>query len=111
MKINRGEIYIAELTAGQGCEQKGTRPVLVIQNNVGNRYSPTVIVAALTSQIKKALLPTHVEVVDELSRPSIVLLEQMRTLDKTRLRECVGKLSEDKMKEIDRAILISLGCK
>ncbi len=110
MKVLRGEIYMVDLTPTIGSEQSGCRPVLVIQNNVGNRYSPTIIVAAITSQINKALMPTHVELATELSRPSIVLLEQLRTLDKRRLKEKLTTLSREKMKEIDKAILISLGC-
>lgn len=110
MKINRGEIYMVDLKISVGSEQSGYRPVLVIQNDVGNKYSPTVIVAAITSSISKALLPTHVELPGELSKTSIVLLEQMRTLDKSRLKQKVTTLTREKMKEIDRAILVSLGC-
>lgn len=110
MKVSRGDIYMVDLKFAVGSEQSGCRPVLVIQNNVGNRYSPTVIVAAITSQLNKALMPTHVELATELSKPSIVLLEQVRTLDKRRLKEKITTLSREKMDEIDKAILISLGC-
>lgn len=110
-KINRGDIYMADLDTGRGSEQNGLRPVLIIQNNVANKFSPTVIVSAITSKLTKRMLPVHVNLPKELVKSSIVMLEQIRTLDKSRLRECVGRLSEEKMKEVDRAILISLGCK
>ena len=108
--IKRGEIYFAKLD-GNGSEQKGFRPVLVVQNDVGNQYSPTVIVAALTSKSKKKL-PTHISIPCEntqLELDSVVLLEQLRTIDKSRLQWCAGSVSPEKMQEINQAIVISLG--
>lgn len=110
-QVNRGEIYLADLDPIIGCEQGGYRPVLIIQNNVGNRYSPTVIVSAITSRLSKRLLPVHVALPKALVKSSICMLEQIRTLDKSRLRELVGKLSDEDMLKVNRAILISLGCK
>ena len=110
--IKRGEIYFADLSPVVGSEQGGVRPVLVIQNDVGNKFSPTVIVSAITSQLSKAKLPTHIELPSQeysLPKNSVVLLEQIRTLDKRRLKEKISCLDERKMKEINRAILISLG--
>lgn len=110
--IKRGEIYYADLSPVVGSEQGGVRPVLIIQNDVGNRYSPTVIVSAITSQLGKAKLPTHIELPSSqynLPKDSVALLEQIRTLDKRRLKGKLTSLSEAKMKEVDRAILISLG--
>ncbi len=110
--VKRGEIYMADLSPVIGSEQGGVRPVLIIQNNVGNKYSPTVIVTAITSKLGKAKLPTHIELQSEkynLPKDSVVLLEQIRTLDKRRLKEKITSLEEGKMKEINRAILISLG--
>lgn len=110
--IKRGEIYYADLSPVVGSEQGGIRPVLILQNNVGNKYSPTVIVAAITSQCGKTKLPTHIEVTSEecgLTKNSVVLLEQMRTLDKSRLKEKVGELSEQYMHFVDEAIGLSLG--
>ena len=110
--IHRGEIYYADLSPVVGSEQGGVRPVLIIQNDVGNKYSPTVIVSAITSQLGKAKLPTHIELPSgqyNLPKDSVALLEQIRTLDKKRLKNKVTELSENKMKEVDRAILISLG--
>lgn len=111
MKINRGEIYLADLDPVKGSEQGGLRPVLIIQNDVGNRYSPTVVVSAITSRLSKRLLPVHVALPKALVKSSICMLEQIRTLDKSRLRELVGKLSDEDMLKVNRAILISLGCK
>lgn len=111
-QIKRGEIYYADLSPVVGSEQGGVRPVLVLQNDVGNKYSPTVIVTAITSQLGKAKLPTHVELPAEqynLPKNSVALLEQIRTLDKRRLQEKVTKLSQEKMKEVNKALLISLG--
>ncbi len=111
-QIKRGEIYYADLSPVVGSEQGGVRPVLIIQNDVGNKYSPTVIVSAITSQLGKAKLPTHIELSAEsynLPKNSVALLEQIRTLDKKRLREKVTVLSDAKMREVNRAILISLG--
>nr|WP_269635014.1 type II toxin-antitoxin system PemK/MazF family toxin [Thermosinus carboxydivorans] len=110
--VKRGDIYYANLSPVVGSEQGGHRPVLIIQNDVGNKYSPTVIVAAITSQISKAKLPTHVEISAKqfsLDKDSVVLLEQLRTIDKRRLKEKVTHLSEDIMVKVDEAIRISLG--
>ncbi len=111
-QIKRGEIYYADLSPVVGSEQGGVRPVLIIQNDVGNKYSPTVIVSAITSQLGKAKLPTHIELPAEkynLPKNSVALLEQIRTLDKRRLQEKVTTLSPDKMREVNKALLISLG--
>ncbi len=110
--VKRGDIYYADLSPVVGSEQGGLRPVLIIQNDVGNKYSPTVIAAAITSRMGKTKLPTHIDVHAEragLARDSIVLLEQLRTLDKRRLRERLGHLDEEMMHEIDTAIAVSLG--
>lgn len=112
MSIKRGDIYYADLSPVTGSEQGGTRPVLIIQNDIGNQYSPTTIVAAITSQVSKAKLPTHVELECEtcgLDKDSVVLAEQVRTIDKRRLKEKVSTLDEDVMRRIDRALEISLG--
>ena len=110
--VKRGDIYYADLSPVVGSEQGGMRPVLIIQNDVGNKYSPTVIAAAITSRMSKAKLPTHIDVYAAragLSRDSVVLLEQLRTLDKRRLKEKMGHLDEELMQEIDTAIAVSLG--
>ena len=110
--FKRGEIYFADLSPVVGSEQGGVRPVLIIQNNVGNKYSPTVIVSAITSQLSKAKLPTHIELPSSkyhLPKDSVVLLEQIRTLDKRRLKDKISAIDTYNMKEIDKAILISLG--
>ena len=110
--IKRGDIFYADLNPVFGSEQGGIRPVLIVQNDVGNRYSPTVICAAITSQINKAKLPTHVEintVQSTLVRDSVILLEQIRTIDKKRLREKICRLDEKLMTRVDRALSISLG--
>ena len=110
--VKRGELYYADLSPVIGSEQGGVRPVLVVQNDVGNKYSPTVIAAAVTSKIDKAKLPTHIELSAReygLSKDSVVLLEQIRTLDKTRLKERIGQVSADKMRKINEALLVSLG--
>lgn len=112
MSIKRGEIYYADLSPVVGSEQGGTRPVLIIQNDIGNQYSPTTIVAAITSQVTKAKLPTHVELECEhcgLEKDSVVLTEQVRTIDKRRIKEKVSTLGEDVMQKIDHALEISLG--
>ena len=112
MTIKRGELYYADLSPVVGSEQGGIRPVLVVQNDVGNKYSPTVIAAAVTSKINKAKLPTHIELPSEsygLARDSVILLEQIRTLDKRRLKERIGELNDVTMSKVDKAILISLG--
>ena len=110
--IKRGELYYADLSPVVGSEQGGIRPVLVLQNDIGNKYSPTVIAAATTSRLTKAKLPTHIELPGDkncLPKDSVVLLEQIRTIDKTRLKEKIGELPEDVMKEVNNALLISLG--
>ena len=109
--VYRGDIYYADFDGAIGSEQKGIRPVLVLQNDIGNKYSPTVIVAAITSQINKAKLPTHVEISSEeygLNRDSVVLLEQIRTLDKKRLKEKIGHMTDADMKKVDKSLLISI---
>lgn len=111
-EVKRGEVYYADLSPVVGSEQGGIRPVLIVQNDVGNKFSPTVIAAAITSQINKAKIPTHIEVkASEVGLPkdSVVLLEQLRTLDKRRLKEKIGALDIKKMKMVDSALLISLG--
>ncbi len=112
MLVRRGEIYYADLSPVVGSEQGGVRPVLIIQNNVGNRYSPTVIAAAITSRGTKAKLPTHIKLYASdsgLSKDSVVLLEQIRTIDKTRLKEKMGTLSPYDMYKVDEALSISFG--
>ncbi len=112
MTVKRGDIYYADLSPVVGSEQGGIRPVLIVQNDVGNRYSPTVIAAAITSQKEKAKLPTHIEVCGEscgLAKNSIVLLEQIRTIDKKRLKEHMGTLDDSSMSLINRALSISFG--
>lgn len=118
MNIKRGDIYYADLSPVVGSEQGGLRPVLIVQNDVGNRYSPTVIVAAITSRLGKTRLPTHIDVYCGnngaagemgLARDSVILLEQIRTLDKRRLRERIGHLEEDVMREVNDAIQVSFG--
>ena len=109
--IKRGEIYYADLSPVIGSEQGGIRPVLVVQNDVGNRFSPTVIVAAITSQLNKARLPTHIEVNvgPPMTKESVILLEQVRTIDKRRLKEQVGQLDPDIMRRVDSALRVSFG--
>ncbi len=112
MNIRRGDIYYADLSPVVGSEQGGVRPVLIIQNNVGNRFSPTVIAAAITSQNSKANLPTHIRLYADdsgLSKDSVVLLEQIRTLDKKRLKEKMGTLNSSDMYKVDEALSISFG--
>lgn len=112
MEIKRGDIFYADLSPVIGSEQGGVRPVLIIQNDIGNKYSPTVIVAAVTSQINKAKIPTHIELDAKtylLPKDSVLLLEQIRTIDKRRLKDKITSLSTEKMKQVNRAILISLG--
>ena len=111
-EIKRNEIYYTNLSPIKGSEQGGTRPVLIIQNDVGNFHSPTTVVAAITSRQNKAKLPTHVDIqVEGLTKNSIVLLEQVRTIDKTRLTNYVGCLDDETMQKIDRAIVVSFGIK
>ena len=112
MNIKRGDIYYADLSPVVGSEQGGVRPVLIVQNDVGNRYSPTVIAAAITSRQSKTKLPTHIPIEATgcgLSKDSVVLLEQIRTLDKRRLREKMGSVDFDSMKEINQALSVSFG--
>ncbi|MDQ0480734.1 mRNA interferase MazF [Hathewaya limosa] len=112
MIVKRGDIFYADLSPVVGSEQGGIRPVIIIQNDMGNRHSPTVIISAITSQIDKAKLPTHVEISSEeygLNKDSVVLLEQIRTLDKRRLKEKIGHMSDKDMVQVDRALKISVG--
>lgn len=112
MSIKRGEIYYADLSPVVGSEQGGMRPVLIVQNDIGNKYSPTVIAAAITSQREKSKLPTHIELDAEncgLQKNSIVLLEQIRTIDKKRLKERMGVLDNGAMTKIDNALSVSFG--
>ena len=112
LEIKRGDVFYADLSPVVGSEQGGIRPVLIVQNNVGNKYSPTVIVAAITSQINKAKIPTHVELPAEiycLPKDSVVLLEQIRTIDKRRLQGKICSLDQEKMRKVNLALLISLG--
>lgn len=112
MTVKRGDIYYADLSPVVGSEQGGTRPVLIVQNDVGNKYSPTVIAAAITSQKYKTKLPTHISVNAGgcgLQKDSIVLLEQVRTIDKQRLKERMGNLPQEEMEKINRALSVSFG--
>jgi len=110
--IKRGDIFYADLSPVVGSEQGGIRPVLIVQNDVGNKYSPTVIAAAITSQINKAKLPTHIEISAQeygLPKDSVILLEQIRTIDKRRLREKVDHLDDELMEKVNEALIISFG--
>jgi len=110
--IKRGDVFFADLRPVIGSEQGGQRPVLIIQNDIGNRYSPTVICAAITAKISKAKLPTHIEISAEdvgLLKDSVVLLEQVRTIDKSRLKQKLGRLNPELMQKVDHAIAISMG--
>ncbi|MBQ7836411.1 MAG: type II toxin-antitoxin system PemK/MazF family toxin [Clostridia bacterium] len=112
MNIRRGDIYYADLSPVVGSEQGGLRPVLIVQNDIGNKYSPTVIAAAITSKLGKTKLPTHIDVFADkvgLQRDSVVLLEQIRTIDKTRLKEKMGHLDDAVMHRVDEAITVSFG--
>lgn len=112
MVVKRGDIFYADLSPVIGSEQGGTRPVLVVQNDVGNKFSPTVIIAAITSQINKAKLPTHIEISAHdvgLLKDSVILLEQVRTIDKKRLREKIGRLDDEQLAAVDEALGISFG--
>ena len=112
MQVRKGDIFFADLSPVVGSEQGGVRPVLVVQNDIGNRFSPTIIVAAVTSQTNKAKLPTHVPISAEgngLSRDSVVLLEQLRTIDKKRLREHIGTVGTNVIDVVDEALSVSLG--
>jgi mRNA interferase MazF len=111
-RVRRGEIYFADLSPVVGSEQGGVRPVLILQNDVGNQHSPTVIVAAITTRVQKKRLPTHVlltKVETPLAHNSVILLEQVRTIDKQRLQDRIAKIGPQRMKEVDRALKISLG--
>lgn len=111
-QIKRGDIFYADLSPVVGSEQGGLRPVLVVQNNIGNKYSPTIIVAAITSQLSKAKLPTHLSLPAEtfnLPKDSVILFEQLRTIDKRRLKNFVGSLDDRFMKKANEALVISLG--
>jgi mRNA interferase MazF len=110
--IKRGDIFYADLSPVIGSEQGGIRPVLIVQNDIGNKYSPTVIASAITSQINKAKLPTHIELSAKdygLPRDSVILLEQIRTIDKKRLREKIGHLDDELMEKVNEAITVSFG--
>ena len=117
MNIKRGEIYYADLSPVIGSEQGGIRPVLIVQNDVGNKFSPTVIAAAITSKVGKTKLPTHIDVLKGaqgcmemgLARDSVILLEQIRTIDKRRLKERMGHLENDIMRRVDSALYVSFG--
>ena len=112
MAIKRGDVFFADLSPVVGSEQGGTRPVLVIQNDIGHRFSPTVIIAAITAQIQKAKLPTHVEIDAkryDFERDSVILLEQVRTIDKSRLTDKITHLDETLMEQVDQALEISFG--
>ncbi|AXI00282.1 type II toxin-antitoxin system PemK/MazF family toxin [Sporosarcina sp. PTS2304] len=112
MAIKRGDVFFADLSPVVGSEQGGTRPVLIIQNDIGNRFSPTVIVAAITAQIQKAKLPTHVEITAArhgFERDSVILLEQVRTIDKSRLTDKITHLDDTLMKQVDEALQVSFG--
>lgn len=112
MIVKRGDVYFADLSPVVGSEQGGIRPVLIIQNDIGNRFSPTVIVAAITAQIQKAKLPTHVEIDAKkygFERDSVILLEQIRTIDKQRLTDKITQLDEGMMRRVDDALQISTG--
>ncbi len=110
--MKRGDVFFADLSPVVGSEQGGTRPVLIIQNDIGNRFSPTVIIAAITAQIQKAKLPTHVEIDANkygFERNSVILLEQLRTIDKSRLTDRITQLDDELMDKVDEALEISLG--
>ena len=112
MSVKRGDIYYADLSPVVGSEQGGLRPVLIIQNDIGNKYSPTVIAAAITSRLGKTRLPTHIDIYADkvgLAKDSVVLLEQIRTLDKRRLKEKMGHLDDGVMAEVNSAIAVSFG--
>lgn len=112
MQVKRGDIYYADLSPVVGSEQGGIRPVLIIQNDVGNRYSPTVIAAAVTSQLNKSKLPTHIEIDAMkygLPKDSVILTEQIRTIDKRRLKEKIGHVDEELMNSVNDALFVSFG--
>ncbi len=109
--IKRGDLYYADLSPVIGSEQGGVRPVLIVQNNIGNKYSPTIIAAAITSQMNKVKLPTHIEIPAEfgLQKNSVALMEQIRTIDKSRLRDKIGSVDGNVMEKVNSALLVSLG--
>lgn len=110
--VKRGDMYYADLSPVVGSEQGGVRPVLIVQNDIGNKYSPTVIAAAITSQINKAKMPTHIEINASsfgLSKDSVILMEQIRTIDKKRLKERIGHIDDNLMDKVDEALAISFG--
>ncbi|MFC4597378.1 type II toxin-antitoxin system PemK/MazF family toxin [Cohnella hongkongensis] len=112
MIVKRGDVFYADLSPVVGSEQGGVRPVLIIQNDIGNRFSPTVIIAAITAQIQKAKLPTHVEIEAKthgMERDSVILLEQIRTIDKQRLTDKITHLDDETMNKVDDALQISVG--
>ena len=112
MAVKRGDVFFADLSPVVGSEQGGVRPVLILQNDIGNRFSPTVIVAAITAQIEKAKLPTHIEIDAKkygFDRDSVILLEQLRTIDKQRLTDKITHLDRAMMRKVDEALRISLG--
>lgn len=112
MSVRRGDIFYADLSPVVGSEQGGLRPVLIVQNDVGNKYSPTVIAAAITSKMSKTHLPTHIDIYADkvgLQKDSVILLEQIRTIDKRRLKEKMGHLNDTEMRAVDNAISISFG--
>lgn len=112
MTVKRGDIFYADLSPVVGSEQGGVRPVLIVQNDIGNKYSPTIIAAAITSKINKAKMPTHIELsanVYGLNKDSVILLEQIRTIDKRRLREKIGRLDSEIMRRVDKALFVSFG--
>jgi len=112
LSIKKGDLYFADLSPVMGSEQGGVRPVLVVQNNVGNKFSPTIIVAAITSKKNKSPIPTHVEIAADgngLAKNSVILLEQLRTIDKQRLKERIGSIDKTRLPEVNEALSISLG--
>ena len=114
MAVKRGDIFYADLSPVVGSEQGGIRPVLIVQNDIGNKYSPTVIAAAITSQINKAKLPTHIEISSDeygLNKDSVILLEQIRTIDKRRLKEKIGHINEELMAKVYEGLMVSFGLK
>ena len=112
MIVKRGDMFYADLSPVVGSEQGGVRPVLVVQNDIGNKYSPTIIAAAVTSQINKAKMPTHIEINAEtygLAKDSVILMEQIRTIDKKRLKEKIGHIDNELMEKVNEALAVSFG--
>lgn len=109
--VKKGEVYYADLNSVIGCEQGGYRPVIIVQNNIGNFHSPTTIIVPVTARMRKKALPTHIKVKGAgLPKKSIALLEQLRTIDKSRLKEKIGEITRTSLNKIDKGLLISLGC-